>query len=73
MTFEHFFDELVKLASPAAIALGAYWAYRAKIHSEESLAINKTVQAQTNGLTDKLVQLTQTSAYAEGKLEGEKH
>lgn len=76
MTYEHIqtlFGMVLTLAQPAAIALAAYWAYRAKTHSEESLLINKNVEKQTNGLTDKLVKLTQKSSYAEGKLEGEKH
>jgi hypothetical protein len=75
MTYEHIRDLLgliLSLAQPTGVALAAYFAYRSSVASHKTLEVSRDVQIQTNGMTEKLVNLTRKSSFAEGKLEGEK-
>jgi hypothetical protein len=66
--------ELIK-ATPAyvgsiAAVLGAWFAYRAGSHAKDAAENSKTAAKNSDGMKEQLLRLTETSAHAEGKLEG---
>jgi len=50
---------------------GAWFAYRAAVHSKDASASSKRTEISTNGKMEELLKLTAKSSHAEGKLEGE--
>ncbi len=74
--------ELAKVAlqviAPAITGLFAvYFSYRAAMHAKagaldakEGLSVAKDIKQQTNGLTDKLVEVTSIASEARGNLAG---
>ena len=58
------------IASCFCSIVAAYFAFRAKVHSEAAVVIAKHTEENTNHMKDELVAITRTAAHAEGVIEG---
>ena len=65
--------ELIRAVAVIPASIGsvaaAWFAYKASVHSKEASAAAKTIESNTDGLSDKLNALTAKSSHAEGVLD----
>jgi hypothetical protein len=65
--------ELIRALAVIPASIGsvaaAWFSYKSSVHSKEASVSAKTIETQTDGLTDKLNRLTAKSSHAEGVLD----
>jgi hypothetical protein len=56
---------------PASIGgiIGGWFSYKAAVHAKEAVQVSKSIQANTNGLSHALNDLTAKASHAEGVLD----